>query len=46
MHTLDAGRKGPYVLKERVRALGGELTIATSPGGGSRLDILLPDEAR
>jgi len=43
---LDACRKGPYVLKERVRALGGELTIATSPGGGSRLDILLPDEAR
>jgi len=43
---LDAGRKGPYVLKERVRALGGELTIATVTGGGSRLDILLPDEAR
>jgi hypothetical protein len=31
---------------ERVRALGGELKIATSAGGGSRLDILLPDEAR
>jgi signal transduction histidine kinase len=28
-----------------VRALGGELTITTSAGGGSRLDILLPDEA-
>lgn len=45
-HTeLDESRKGPYVLKERVRALGGELTIATSSGGGARLDILLPDEA-
>ncbi len=43
---LDEGRKGPYVIKERVRALGGELTIATSPGGGARLDILLPREAR
>ena len=43
---LDESRKGPYVLKERVRALGGELTIATSAGGGSRLDIQLPDEAR
>jgi len=43
---LDETRKGPYVLKERVRALGGELTIATVTGGGSRLDILLPDEAR
>ena len=42
---LDDGRKGPYVIKERVRALGGELTITTSAGGGSRLDILLPDEA-
>ena len=42
---LDDGRKGPYVIKERVRALGGELTITTSTGGGSRLDILLPDEA-
>ena len=42
---LDDGRKGPYVIKERVRALGGELTITTSAGGGSRLDIVLPDEA-
>jgi signal transduction histidine kinase len=41
---LDDGRKGPYVIKERVRALGGELTITTS-GGGSCLDIQLPDEA-
>ena len=43
---LDEGRKGPYVIKERVRALGGEMTIVTSPGGGARLDILLPGEAR
>lgn len=43
---LDEGRKGPYVIKERVRALGGDLTIATSPGGGARLEILVPREAR
>ncbi len=43
---LDAGRKGPHVIKERVRSLGGELTLFTSPGGGARLDILLPREAR
>jgi len=43
---LDEGRKGPYVIKERVRALGGELTIVTSPEGGARLEILLPREAR
>jgi signal transduction histidine kinase len=44
--ALDAGRKGPYVIKERVRALGGELTLVTARGGGARLDILMPGEAR
>jgi signal transduction histidine kinase len=43
---LDEGRKGPYVIKERLRGLGGELTIVTSPGGGARLEILVPREAR
>ena len=43
---LDSGRKGPHVIKERVRALGGELSIVTSPGGGAQLDILLPQAAR
>jgi signal transduction histidine kinase len=43
---LDEGRKGPYVIKERVRGLGGELTIVTTPGGGARLEILVPREAR
>jgi signal transduction histidine kinase len=43
---LDEGRKGPYVIKERVRALGGELSIVTSPGGGARLEILLPREVQ
>jgi len=39
---LDAGRLGPMVIKERVRSIGGELTIDSSPGGGSRLEITLP----
>ena len=43
---LDEGRKGPYVIRERVRALGGELTLVTLPGGGARLEILLPRETR
>jgi signal transduction histidine kinase len=43
---LDEGKKGPYVIKERVRGLGGELTIVTSPGGGARVEILVPGEAR
>jgi signal transduction histidine kinase len=43
---LDQERKGPYVIRERVRALGGELTLVSSPGGGARLEILLPRETR
>jgi len=43
---LDEGRKGPYVIKERVRTLGGELTVVSSPGSGARLEILVPREAR
>jgi signal transduction histidine kinase len=41
---LDEERKGPYVIKERVRGLGGELTI-TSSASGARLEILVPREA-
>jgi signal transduction histidine kinase len=39
---LDFARKGPIVIKERVRALGGRVTIESNPGQGSRLDIVLP----
>jgi signal transduction histidine kinase len=42
---LDAGRRGPHVIKERVRTLGGELVIETAPGGGARLEIHVPREA-
>jgi signal transduction histidine kinase len=38
---LDAGRLGPMVIKERVRSIGGQLTIESSPGG-SRLEITMP----
>jgi signal transduction histidine kinase len=38
---LDFARKGPIVIKERVRALGGRVTIESNPGRGSRLDIVL-----
>ena len=41
-----AGIAQSRFLLGRLRALGGELTIASVTGGGSRLDILLPDEAR
>jgi signal transduction histidine kinase len=38
---LDAGRLGPMVIKERVRSIGGQLTIESGPTG-SRLEITLP----
>ena len=39
---LDAMNKGPLVIKERVRVIEGELTIESSPGRGSRLEITVP----
>jgi signal transduction histidine kinase len=42
---LDATRRGPVVIKERVRAIGGELTIDSVPGRGARLEIALPGAA-
>jgi len=39
---LDSERKGPLVIKERVRSLGGEITVESTPGRGSRLEITLP----
>lgn len=41
---LDEARKGPVVLKERVRLINGELTIESSPGRGSRLEITVPQQ--
>lgn len=43
---LDEGRRGPLVIKQRVRALEGELTIVSKAGHGARLEIKLPDFAR
>jgi len=39
---LDRARKGPVVIKERVRAMGGELTVESAPGRGTRLEITIP----
>ena len=39
---LEAARKGPLVIKERVRLLGGQLTIESDPGRGARLEIAVP----
>ncbi|PYU96678.1 MAG: hypothetical protein DMG25_01240 [Acidobacteria bacterium] len=34
--------RGPLVLKERVRSIGGELAIESIPGHGARLEVALP----
>ena len=39
---LDAMGKGPVVIKERVRLIEGQLTIESSPGQGTRLEISVP----
>ncbi len=43
--ALDASRRGPEVIKERVRMLGGSLRIQSDPGHGSQLEITLPQKA-
>ena len=40
---LDAARKGPVIIKERVRSVGGELTVESTKGRGARLEITLPE---
>jgi signal transduction histidine kinase len=39
---LDGARRGPVILKERVRAIGGDMSIESAPGRGSRLEVAIP----
>ncbi len=41
---LDDFRKGPTVIKERVRAVGGDMVIESNPGHGSKLEITVPQK--
>ena len=41
---LDAASAGPVIIKERVRAIGGQLVVESKPGRGSRLEVLVPQE--
>jgi signal transduction histidine kinase len=34
--------QGPFVIKDRVRLLGGQLHIESQPGEGARLEIAVP----
>jgi signal transduction histidine kinase len=42
LNELDHLRRGPVIIKQRVRALGGDLVLESAPGKGSTLDITVP----
>jgi signal transduction histidine kinase len=46
LEDLDTARRGPLVIKERVRVIGGMLTLDSSPGRGSRLEVAVPRSTR
>jgi signal transduction histidine kinase len=41
---LDQMGKGPMIIKERVRLIGGALTVESTPGTGSRLEVKVPKD--
>jgi signal transduction histidine kinase len=45
MSELEEQSQGPYVIRERVSTLGGELEIESKPGRGARLEIAFPKDA-
>lgn len=44
LKELDCLRRGPAVIKERIRAIGGDLVLESTPGHGSRLEITIPQK--
>lgn len=44
-NQLDQMRRGPAIIKERLRAIQGELAVESRPGQGARLEISLPQKA-
>jgi two-component system NarL family sensor kinase len=43
---LEGARSGPSIIRERVRSLGGELSIDSRPGRGARLEITIPKQTQ
>jgi signal transduction histidine kinase len=39
---IDAQRKGPVIIKERVRAIGGSLALRSQPGFGTQVEVTIP----
>src|SRR4029453_7108523 len=42
LDDLEAQRRGPIVIRDRVKAMGGSLVIDSRQGQGSRLEVLVP----
>ena len=41
---LEATHRGPKVIRERVRSIGGELSVLSTPGRGARLEITFSEK--
>ena len=41
----DGSRRGPTIINERVKTIGGHLEVISAPGRGTRLEIRVPQEA-
>ena len=46
LKELDAARLGPGIIRERVRSLGGDLSLQSTPDAGSELIITLPQKVQ
>lgn len=46
LKELDADRRGPGIIRERVRSLGGDLTVQSTPGNGSELIVAVPQKSQ
>jgi len=44
LSELDAAHKGPAVIMERVRGIGGDLSIQSLPGRGAHIEITFPQK--
>ena len=44
LQEMDALRRGPVVIRERVRTVGGDMVLESTPGQGSRLEITIPQK--
>jgi signal transduction histidine kinase len=42
MKQMEAAGMGPMIIRERVSLIGGELTVESNPGQGTRLEITVP----